>query len=168
MAHTKDPLSADQIAALPYRPCVGLMIINREGLIFAGQRFDSPQAAWQMPQGGIDPGETPIQAGLRELHEETGLSDDLVELIAETPDWVTYDLPDDLLGKVWGGAYRGQKQRWFAYRFVGRDDQINIATAHPEFSQWCWVAADALVAGIEPFKRTVYETVISAFRPHLT
>ena len=168
MAHTQDPLSADQIAALPYRPCVGLVIINREGLIFAGQRFDSPQPAWQMPQGGIDPGETPMQAGLRELHEETGLSDDLVELIAETPDWVTYDLPDDLLGKVCGGAYRGQKQRWFAYRFVGRDDQINIATAHPEFSQWSWVAADALMAGIVPFKRTVYETVISAFRPHLT
>ena len=168
MAHTQNPLGADQIAALPYRPCVGLVIINREGLIFAGQRFDSPQPAWQMPQGGIDPGETPMQAGLRELQEETGLSSDLVELIAETPDWVTYDLPDDLLGKVWGGAYRGQKQRWFAYRFVGRDDQINIATAHPEFSQWCWVAADDLVAGIVPFKRSVYETVISEFRPYLT
>ena len=109
MAHTQDPLSADQIAALPYRPCVGLVIINREGLIFAGQRFDSPQPAWQMPQGGIDPGETPMQAGLRELHEETGLSDDLVELIAETPDWVTYDLPDDLLGKVWGRGLSGPK-----------------------------------------------------------
>lgn len=152
---------------LPYRPCVGVMLVNREGLIFAGQRLDSDSPAWQMPQGGIDKGEKPREAALRELWEETGVTGDLVEFVAKTEDWVTYDLPPELLGKVWGGKYRGQKQRWFLFRFLGRDDQVRIDTEHPEFSRWRWVDADDMVASIVPFKRAVYEQVVAAFRPHL-
>lgn len=154
--------------SLPYRPCVGVVLINPQGLIFAGQRLDNPTPAWQMPQGGIDDGEKPRAAALRELWEETGVTADLVEFIAKTDGWVTYDLPPDLLGKVWGGKYRGQKQKWFLFRYLGRDDQIAIATQDPEFSEWRWIGADEMVASIVPFKREVYETVVSAFRPHLT
>ena len=152
---------------LPYRPCVGVVLINGEGKIFAGQRLDNPTPAWQMPQGGIDEGEKPKEAALRELWEETGITADLVEKLGKTEDWVTYDLPPELLGRVWGGKYRGQKQKWFLFRFLGRDDQVQIATEHPEFSQWCWIGADALVEGIVPFKRKVYEEVVAAFRDHL-
>ena len=152
---------------LPYRPCVGVMLLNPAGLIFAGQRKDSPVAAWQMPQGGIDAGETPRAAALRELREETGIGAGRVAFIAKSGDWVTYDLPDDLLGRVWGGKYRGQRQRWFLFRFLGRDDQIDIATEHPEFSEWRWVTADEMLASIVPFKRAVYAEVVRAFRDHL-
>lgn len=152
---------------LPYRPCVGVMLVNREGRIFAGQRLDSDSPAWQMPQGGIDDGEKPRKAALRELWEETGVTEDLVEFVAKTEDWVTYDLPPELLGKVWGGKYRGQKQKWFLFRFTGRDEQIAIATEHPEFSSWKWIAADEMVAEIVPFKRAVYEAVTQEFAPHL-
>jgi putative (di)nucleoside polyphosphate hydrolase len=152
---------------LPYRPCVGIVLINAAGLIFAGQRVDSAAAAWQMPQGGIDDGEKPRAAAMRELCEETGVTADLVEFVAKTDDWVTYDLPPDLLGRVWGGKYRGQRQKWFLYRFLGRDDQISIATAHPEFARWKWIGADEMIAAIVPFKREVYAQVVAAFRPHL-
>jgi putative (di)nucleoside polyphosphate hydrolase len=152
---------------LPYRPCVGIMLINAQGLIFAGQRRDSESPAWQMPQGGIDAGEKPRAAALRELWEETGVTPDLVEILDKTPDWVTYDLPPELLGQVWGGKYRGQKQKWFLMRYHGRDDQVDIATTHPEFSRWSWVQADAMIAAIVPFKRAVYETIVTTFRGHL-
>lgn len=153
-------------ATLPYRPCVGVMLINSDGLIFAAQRLDAPAgvAAWQMPQGGIDDGEKPGVAALRELWEETGVTADMVERLDKTKDWVTYDLPPDLLGKVWGGKYRGQRQKWFLYRYLGTDAQINIATDHPEFSAWRWIGADEMIASIVPFKRGVYESVVAAFR----
>jgi putative (di)nucleoside polyphosphate hydrolase len=152
---------------LPYRPCAGVMLLNPKGLIFAGQRKDNPVSAWQMPQGGIDAGEKPRAAALRELWEETGVTADLVEFIAKSPDWLTYDLPEELLGRVWGGKFRGQRQRWFLFRFLGRDDQIDIATEHPEFSEWRWVTADEMLASIVPFKRAVYAEVVGAFRDHL-
>jgi putative (di)nucleoside polyphosphate hydrolase len=152
---------------LPYRPCVGVMLINADGLIFAGQRLDSPSPAWQMPQGGIDDGEKPKAAALRELWEETGTTADLVQSVAKTHGWVTYDLPPDLLGKAWGGKYRGQRQKWFLFRFLGADSDIKIDTAHPEFSSWRWIAADQMVAEIVPFKRAVYEEVVRSFRGYL-
>lgn len=154
-------------ANLPYRPCVGVMLINAQGQIFAAQRLDSPVAAWQMPQGGIDDGEKPGEAALRELFEETGVTADLVEKLSKTTDWVTYDLPPELLGKIWGGKYRGQRQKWFLYRYLGSDDQINIATDHPEFSEWRWIGADEMIASIVPFKRAVYAEVVGVFRAWL-
>lgn len=154
-------------ASLPYRPCVGVVLVNRDGLIFAGQRLDSTVPAWQMPQGGIDEGEKPRAAALRELWEETGVTKDKVEFVAKTADWVTYDLPPELLGKVWGGKFRGQKQKWFLFRFNGTDADVKIDTEHPEFARWRWIGADEMVASIVPFKRAVYEQVVAEFRPHL-
>ena len=152
---------------LPYRPCVGVVLVNAQGQIFAGQRKDSDSPAWQMPQGGIDEGEKPRDAALRELWEETGVTADKVEFLTKTADWVTYDLPPELLGKVWGGKYRGQKQKWFLFRFKGNDSDVQIATEHPEFSTWRWILADEMVASIVPFKRAVYDQVIRSFRAYL-
>lgn len=152
---------------LPYRPCVGVVLVKPDGHIFAGQRRDNDSPAWQMPQGGIDNDEKPRHAALRELWEETGVTADLVEFIAKTQGWVTYDLPPEMLGKVWGGKYRGQRQKWFLFRYLGRDDQINIATEHPEFSRWRWIQADEMIASIVPFKRAVYQQVVQAFRAYL-
>lgn len=150
---------------LPYRPCVGVMLMNADGKVFVGQRKDSDVAAWQMPQGGIDDGEDPKTAALRELWEETGVTADLVTVEEQTSDWLTYDLPPELVGKVWKGRYRGQKQQWFRMRFNGSDDQINIDTDHPEFSEWTWLAPDQLVANIVPFKREVYAQVVAQLIP---
>ncbi|MGB5559585.1 MAG: RNA pyrophosphohydrolase [Paracoccaceae bacterium] len=160
-------MTPKDIQNLPYRACVGVMLVNREGRVFVGQRIDTGAAAWQMPQGGIDPGETPRQAALRELWEETGVDAELVKVEAETDDWVTYDLPHELVPNIWHGRYKGQKQRWFLMRFLGRDDQIRIDTDHPEFSEWRWLDAADLVASIVPFKRQVYASVVKEFADHL-
>jgi putative (di)nucleoside polyphosphate hydrolase len=141
--------------------------MNAGGELFVGQRRDSDSPAWQMPQGGIDEGETPREAALRELREETGVTADLVEIVAEAPDWLRYDLPDELIGKVWGGRFRGQNQKWILMRFLGRDDQVRIDTAHPEFSAWRWLPPGEVLAQIVPFKREVYARALGAFASHL-
>jgi putative (di)nucleoside polyphosphate hydrolase len=151
---------------LPYRPCVGVVLANPDGLIFTGERVDTP-GAWQMPQGGIDDGETPEGAALRELEEETGVPQRLVKVEAETDGWIRYDLPDHLLGKVWKGRYRGQEQKWFLLRFQGSDADIDITRHHKEFARWRWLSADEVLDNIVPFKRAVYDQVISQFRDRL-
>jgi len=160
-------MKPEEIATLPYRSNAGIVLVNPSGLVFAGQRIDSPGGAWQMPQGGIDKGESPRDAALRELTEETGVTTDLVNVIAETKGWITYDLPPELLHKLWKGRYRGQQQKWFLMRFTGRDDQVNIALEHPEFSQWTWMPTDELLGKIVPFKRGVYTSVFEQFREML-
>lgn len=155
------------IAQLPYRPCVGLMLVNPKGQVFVGQRRDNHQAAWQMPQGGIDKGEAVQTAALRELWEETGITADLVRIEAQTAEPIAYDLPPELLGKFWGGKYRGQAQTWVLLRYLGTDAQINIATDHPEFSAWRWSDPADLVPNIVEFKRAVYQAVLTELGPML-
>jgi putative (di)nucleoside polyphosphate hydrolase len=153
--------------SLPYRPAAGMVVMNRDGKVFVGQRIDSTLEAWQMPQGGIDPGEDAYQAALRELAEETGIAADKVELIARAPEELDYDLPAELVGKLWKGRYRGQRQTWFLFRFTGEDSDVDIATAHQEFRAWRWAAPAELPAMIVPFKKALYEAVLAAFAEHL-
>jgi len=148
-------------AKLPYRPCVGLMVLNRAGQVFVGNRVDQSIESWQMPQGGIDEGEEPWTTALRELKEEIGTSD--VELLREHPDWLLYDLPPQLIGVAWEGRFRGQKLKWFAVRFKGTDADINVKTPHQEFSNWKWADIGDLLGLIVPFKRETYAKVIAAF-----
>lgn len=150
---------------LPYRPCAGIMLVNNDGKVFVGQRLDSSADAWQMPQGGIDPGEEPEQAAYRELGEETGIAPHLVEVIARSREEHLYDLPADLMGKMWGGKFRGQRQFWFLMRFMGTDADINIETDHQEFRTWRWTPAETLEGLIVPFKRRLYRAVVEEFRP---
>lgn len=157
-------LSVEHIEQLPYRPCVGIMLCNAHGGVFAGQRLDSHMDAWQMPQGGIEKGEDPQEAALRELTEETGIPSSAVDVVTRTQDWIPYDLPHALVPKLWKGRYRGQKQIWFLMRFLGNDGMINIQTETPEFSRWCWMPSHELLNKIVPFKRTTYEMVIREFK----
>ena len=154
-------------STLPYRPCAGIMLLNAEGKVFVGQRIDSTLEAWQMPQGGIDDGEDAETAAIRELGEETGIAPDKVALLAVAPQELYYDLPDDLIGKVWKGRYRGQVQRWFLYRFLGQDSDVDIATRHKEFRAWQWIDPADLPRLIVPFKRELYEQVLAAFAEYL-
>lgn len=160
-------MTPEEIAKLPYRPCVGVMLVNAEGGVFVGQRIDNPTDAWQMPQGGVDKGEDPRDAALRELWEETGVDAALVTIEAETEGWLPYDLPHDLVPRIWKGRYRGQEQKWYLLRFQGADSDVNIQTDHPEFSEWRWLPVDQLVEKIVPFKRDVYRRVIAAFETYL-
>ncbi len=155
-------MSGPHPSGLPYRAGVGIMLVNADDKVFVGQRLDSTLEAWQMPQGGIDDGETPREAALRELAEETGVAAHLVAIEAETEAWLTYDLPDDLIGTVWKGRYRGQRQKWFRLRFLGTDADVDIATAHAEFRAWQWADRDQLDALIVPFKRALYTEVLAA------
>lgn len=157
-----------EIAALPYRACVGLMVLNRRGEVFAGQRIDYPGDAWQMPQGGVDEGEAPLDAAFRELGEETGIAHDRVSLLAESSAWRPYDLPRELIPKLWKGRYRGQTQRWFAFRFLGEDHEVDIETEHQEFRAWSWISPDEVLEKIVPFKRDIYTNVFEEFRSVLT
>jgi len=150
-------------ADLPYRPAVGVMLLNRDGKAFVGQRLDSTLEAWQLPQGGLDEGETPEQGAYRELAEETGIAPRLVEIVARCPAELYYDLPDDLVGKLWRGRWRGQRQTWFLARFLGEDEDVNIATAEPEFRAWKWAEPAELPAMIVPFKKELYEQLLEAF-----
>jgi len=160
MARTPTP---EEIAELPYRPCVGVALINPAGRLFAAQRIDNPEPAWQMPQGGVDLGEDLLDAALRELEEETSIGPAKVSLLREHPGWIDYDLPADLVGRLWKGRYRGQTQKWFAFRFEGSDADVNLETKHPEFRAWAWMPAAVLIDSIVPFKRQVYREVFSAF-----
>jgi len=148
-------------SGLPYRDGVGIMLLNDDGKVFTGQRLDSKLEAWQMPQGGIDPGEAPRQTAFRELAEETGITK--AEIVAEARDWLYYDLPDDLIGTIWKGRYCGQRQKWFAMRFTGTDADVDIATAHAEFRSWRWSTLTELADMIVPFKRVLYEAVLAEF-----
>ncbi len=156
--------------SLPYRPCVGLAVFNCVGRVFIGRRLDGPEHvdaahAWQMPQGGIDPGEDPWPAAFRELYEETNIRS--IEKIGEIKEWLNYDIPREILGRSWRGKYRGQTQKWYALRFTGDESEIDIAHPagghDPEFAQWRWEAIENLPRLIVPFKRPVYERVVKEF-----
>ena len=152
-----------KVKKLPYRMGVGVVLLNDRGEVFVAQRNDTRAEAWQMPQGGIDKGEDPLEAALRELEEEIGTAK--ATLLAETQEWITYDLPVELVPKVWKGRYRGQKQKWFAMHFLGKDEDINLETEHPEFKSWRWSPIDELPAMIVPFKRPLYEDLVRFFGP---
>ena len=150
-----------------YRPNVGMMIINQKKEIFVGKRIDHPSNFWQMPQGGIDAQEIPSIAALREMEEEVGIKKNKVDLLTESKDWYYYSIPSDLAKTLWKGKYKGQRQKWFLYKFKGTEKDINIHTEHPEFSNYKWVTKDFLVPNIVPFKKTIYEKLLLEFKDYL-
>ena len=157
------PASDIDIHSLPYRLGVGIMLLNQDNHVFVGSRIDTRSDAWQMPQGGIDKNESPLEAALRELEEEVGTRD--AELLAESVNWLYYDLPEHLIPTLWHGKYRGQKQKWFAMRFLGTDNDINIHTEEPEFLNWRWAPLNTLPSIIIPFKRKLYKDIVEEFKP---
>ncbi len=159
-------MTKDRDLPTAYRPCVGIMLVNADGKVFVGRRIDTKEGDWwQMPQGGVDRGEDLELALWRELHEETGVTSAHATLIKRMADDIAYDLPDDLMGKLWGGKYRGQMQSWFMLRFIGSDADINLEAHDPaEFCDWKWVDPEVLPNLIIPFKKRVYRTVLEAFR----
>ena len=150
-----------------YRPNVGMMIINQKKEIFVGKRIDHPSNFWQMPQGGIDAQEIPYIAALREMEEEVGIKKNNVDLLTESKDWYYYSIPSDLAKTLWKGKYKGQRQKWFLYKFKGTDKDVNIHTEHPEFSDYKWVTKDFLVPNIVPFKKKIYEKLLLEFKGYL-
>tara|TARA_B100001057_G_scaffold120769_1_gene119461 strand:- start:1650 stop:2132 length:483 start_codon:yes stop_codon:yes gene_type:complete len=150
-----------------YRPNVGIMLVNAQNKVFVGQRLDRFTNAWQMPQGGIDEGEDSNDAVFRELLEETGVTENLVRVEAISKEWIYYDFPEDIIDELWSGKYKGQRQRYYLMRFFGQDDQINIDTKEPEFSDWKWIDLDDLLDNIVAFKRDVYQQVIAEFKKYL-
>lgn len=156
-------LSEAEIARLPYRPGVGIALFNQRGQVFVAQRIDNPGPAWQMPQGGIDKDEEPLQAAWREMREEIGT--DRARYIGESKDWLQYDLPAELVPLIWKGRFRGQRQKWYAFRFLGEDRDINIATEEPEFSSWRWADLAELPDLIVPFKRQLYLDLAAELGP---
>ena len=150
-----------------YRPNVGMMIINQKKEIFVGKRIDHPSNFWQMPQGGIDAQEIPSIAALREMEEEVGIKKNKVDLLTESKDWYCYSIPSDLAKTLWKGKYKGQRQKWFLYKFKGAEKDINIHTEHPEFSDYKWVTKDFLVPNIVPFKKKIYEKLLLEFKDYL-
>lgn len=162
MIASRPTYSAESIAALPYRLGVGVMLLNPQKQVFVGRRIDMRSEAWQMPQGGVDEGEDPRAAALRELEEEIGTAK--AEILAESNDWLDYDLPHYLVPELWGGKYRGQRQRWYVMRFTGTDADINLQTDHPEFFEWQWADPAALPDLIVPFKRELYQRIIMEFK----
>ena len=152
---------------LYYRPCVGLMVVNTRKNFFTAQRLDFTSTAWQMPQGGIDGSEEALHAAYRELSEETSITENDVELLAVSRGWFSYDLPKELVSKLWNGLYRVQKQKWFLMRFIGNDDDINLNTEIPEFSCWRWSTRQQLIESIVPFKKDLYRAVLKEFQPLL-
>lgn len=160
-----NPNNNTQYTSLPYRLGVGIMLVNKDNLIFVAKRIDTTAEAWQMPQGGIDEGENPKAAALRELKEETGISN--AEIIAESKDWHCYNLPPDLVLKIWGGKYCGQKQKWYVIKFLGAESEINLDGPHPEFLAYQWVPIDQLPMLAVGFKRALYEALVKEFKPLL-
>jgi|TARA_R110002072_G_scaffold176934_3_gene332773 putative (di)nucleoside polyphosphate hydrolase len=156
------PLTQDEVEALPYRLGVGLVLLNRRDRVFVAKRIDTRAEAWQMPQGGMDEGERPVETAFREMEEEIGTRQ--AEIIAESRDWLTYDLPRDIIPKIWQGRYRGQKQKWFLLRFTGQDSDIRIDGPHPEFSEWRWGRFAELPEMIVPFKRPIYQAIVAEFQ----
>ncbi|TCJ37295.1 RNA pyrophosphohydrolase [Parafrankia sp. BMG5.11] len=154
------------MAELGYRPCVGVMMVNPDGKVFVGKRIDTKEGDWwQMPQGGVDPGEDLADAALRELAEETGVSAESVSLIGRLDEPMRYDLPEELIGKLWGGQYRGQEQVWFLARFNGAEEELDLDLhSEPEFSEYRWVDPEDLPDLIVPFKKRVYRAVVEGFR----
>lgn len=149
------------IKKLPLRPCAGIMLLNKENKVFVAKRIDTDMDAWQMPQGGIDEGEDPRSAAIRELTEETGITS--ATIIAQYDEWLCYELPNQLYGKVWKGRYGGQSMKWFVMRFNGEDSEINIAGQQPEFSEWKWMDMCDLSTHIIPFKKEIYEKLVEKF-----
>lgn len=153
----------DKPAILPYRPCVGIMLLNEGGKVFVAKRIDTMVEAWQMPQGGIDDGEDPRQAAFREMKEEIGTGN--ADIIKEHEDWLCYDLPAHLIGTIWKGKYRGQRMKWYLMRYLGQDSDIDLETHKPEFSEWAWLDVNELPNAIVEFKRPLYTELVRHFGP---
>ena len=152
---------------LPLRSGVGVVLLNNNNQVFVAKRIDNPNDFWQMPQGGIEENESPLKAAVRELKEETGIKKKHIKMILESKNWIKYDLPKELIPKLWNGKFVGQKQKWFAMEFLGSDSDININTKKPEFSSWQWVTKNKLLECIVPFKKRVYENILTQFSSKL-